>query len=149
MATGNTTRIEKALLSRAASLVLSPVRRIAWPGTAFTPITNEIYLSPGILWNTSERGELGPNAARRHRGIFQVNVRGPAVGNPETDAEVADAIIEWFDKQVIVNSGVTVRIGNFDGGNSVPSRGGAIPDAATGWRLIPVSIPFWCDIFPS
>ena len=149
MATGNTTRIEKALLSRLAALTLSPVRRVAWPGTSFTPVVNEIYLAPGILWNTSERGELGSNSARRHRGIFQVNVRGPMIGNPETDAEIADLIIEHFDRQVIVNSSVTVRIGNFDGGNAVPWRGQALPDATSGWRLIAVSVPFWSDIFPS
>lgn len=149
MATGNTTRIEKALLYRLSQLVLSPVRRFALPGVDFTPVVNEIYLAPGTLWNTSERGEVGPNAARRHRGIFQINVRGPALGNRETDAEIADLIIEHYDRQVIVYGGVTVRVGNFDGGQSVPYRGSAITDTTTGWRLIAVSVPFWCDIFPS
>ena len=31
--------------------------------------------------------------------------------------------------------GVTVRVGNFDGGHSVPSRGQALTDSASGWRL--------------
>ena len=146
-ATGNTTRIEGALFTRLASLTLTPARPIAWPGSGYEPVVGTIYLAPGILWNSSERGEIGSGAARRHVGIFQVNVRGPAIGNPETDAEIADQIIEHFDRQVITHNSVTVRIGSFNGGRSVPWRGGIITDA--GWRLIPVSIPFWCDVFPS
>ena len=146
-ATGNTTRIERALLTRLASLTLSPARPIAWPGASYTPTVGTIYLAPSILWNSSERGEIGSAAARRHVGIFQVNVRGPAIGNPETDAEIADRIIEHFDRQVITLNSITVRIGSFNGGRAVPWRGQAIPD--DGWRLIPVSIPFWSDIFPS
>jgi hypothetical protein len=146
-ATGNTTRIENALLYRLSTLVLDPVRRIAQPGDSFTPIVGEIYLAPGVLWNRSERGEIGGSAARRHIGILQVNVRGPALSaSPEPLAEVADAIIEWFDLQVVTRNSVTVRIGSFTGGPGVPWRGGVIIDA--GWALIPVSIPFWCDVFP-
>ena len=147
MANGATTRIEKALLDKLRLLTLSPVRRVAWPGMSFVPVIGEIYLAPGILWNTSERGEVGSQAARRHVGIFQVNVRGPAIGNPETDAEIADLIIEHFDREVISHNSVLVRIGSFTGGRAVPWRGGAITD--DGWRLIPVSIPFWCDVFPT
>lgn len=146
--TGNTARIERALHYRLSQLVLVPPRRVASPGEGFTPIVGEVYLASGTLWNTTERGELGPGAARRHRGIFQVNVRGPQAGNPEPQTEVADSIIEHFDRQVIALNSVTVRIGTFDGGGrAVPWRGSAITES--GWRLIPVSVPFWCDVFPS
>lgn len=145
--TGNTTRIEGALLYRLSQLGFSPARRVAWPGSAFVPAVGEIYLAPGTLWNGAERGEVGARAARRHVGIFQVNVRGPAIGFIETDAEIADRIIEHFDRQVIDRNGVIVRVGSFDGGRSVPWRGSAITEA--GWRLIPVSVPFWCDVFPT
>lgn len=145
--TGNTARIEAALLDRLKCLDLRPKRRVAWPGAGFAAKVGEIYLAPGILWNATERRELGAHAARRHVGIFQVNVRGPALAGDTEDAEVADAIIEHFDRQVINHSGVVVRIGSFSGGRSVPWRTGPMVDA--GWRLIPVSIPFWCDIFPT
>lgn len=146
-ATGNTARIERALHYRLSTLSLSPTRRIAQPGQVFTPVVSEIYLSPGFLWNSTERGEIGGQAARRHIGIFQVAVRGPDLGNVETQTEIADLIIEHFDRQVIAREGVTVRIGSFNGGRSVPWRGSAIIEG--GWRLVPVSVPFWCDVFPS
>lgn len=146
-ATGNTARIERALHYRLSTLTLSPTRRIAQPGQEFVPVVGEIYLAPGILWNSTERGEVGGQAARRHIGIYQVNVRGPALGNVEPQTEIADLIIEHFDRQIITREGVTVRIGSFNGGRAVPWRGSAITDA--GWRLVPVSTPFWCDIFPS
>jgi hypothetical protein len=145
--TGNTAKIERALRYRLSTLTLSPTRRFADEGQNFTPIKGEIYLDPGTLWNPSERGEIGARAPRRHVGIYQVALYGPASGNPETETEIADLIIEWFDRQVITLNGVTVRVGSFDGGRSVPWRGSAI--VQDGWRLIPVSIPFWCDIFPS
>lgn len=144
--TGNTTRIEDALFFRLGQLMLTPTRRIAWPGSSFTPVVGEIYLAAGVLWNRIDRSEIGSAAAARHVGIFQVNVRGQAIGSPATDAEVVDAIINHFDRQTITHNSVTVRIGSFDGGRSAPWRGGAIAD--DGWRMIPVSIPFWCDIFP-
>lgn len=145
--TGNTTRIEGALLYRLSTLVLTPPRRIAWPGLAFTPVVGEIYLAVGFLWNGIERGETGSRAARRHYGIFQVNVTGPSVAGVEPDAEVADKIIEHFDRQVINRNDVIVRVGSFSGGRSVPWRGSTVVE--TGWRLIPVSVPFWCDVFPT
>jgi hypothetical protein len=145
--TGNTTRIEGALLDKLRTLVLNPARPVAWPGTTYTPVVGTIYLAPGFLWNSTERGETGSQSARRHVGIFQVNVRGPAIGNPETDAEIADRIIEHFDRQVIPHNSVIVRIGSFNGGRAVPWRGGALTE--DGWRLIAVSIPFWCDVFPT
>lgn len=145
--TGNTARIERALHRRLSQLALSPSRRVASPGEAFVPVVGEIYLASGTLWNNTERGEVGASAPKRYRGVFQVNVRGPHIGNPEPQTEVADAIIEHFDRQVITLNSVTVRIGSFDGGRSVPWRGSAIVDG--GWRLIPVSVPFWCDVFPT
>jgi hypothetical protein len=145
--TGNTTRIERALHYRLSTLTFSPTRRIASPGEAFVPVVGEIYLQSGTLWNNTGRAELGTDAPKRFRGIFQVNVRGPEIGNPEPQTEIADAVIEHFDRQVITLNGVTVRIGAFDGGRAVPWRGSAVIDG--GWRLIPVSIPFWCDVFPT
>jgi len=146
-ATGNTARIERALMYRLSTLTLSPTRRIAQPGQDFTPVAGEIYLAPGFLWNSTERGEVGSQSARRYIGIFQIAVRGPAIANVEPQTEVADAFIDHFDRQVITRESVTVRIGSFNGGRSVPWRGSAIIEG--GWRLVPVSVPFWCDIFPS
>lgn len=144
---GNTGKIENALLYKLGALTLDPTRRVAWPDDDFTPVTGEIYLTPGVLWNNSERGEIGTGAAIRHRGIFQVILRGPQIGSPSTDANVADLIIAHFDRATITRNAVTVRIGSFDGGRAVPWRGAAIPE--NGWRMIPVSIPFWCDVFPT
>lgn len=145
--TGNTARIEDALLGRLASLVLAPARRVAWPDIVFEPVVGEVYLAPGTLWNSAERGEVGPGAARRYVGIFQVLVRGPISGTSVPQKEAADSIIEHFDRQNLAYDGLIVRIGSFNGGRAVPWRGGALVDA--GWRLIPVSVPFWCDVFPS
>ena len=144
---GSTTRIENALKFRLSGLTLSPIRRVAWPGTAFTPEMSEIYLAPVVLWNRSERGEVGAAAALRHVGILQVDVRGPALADDEPQTEVVDSVIEWFDRQVITRNSVIVRIGSFNGGLAVCSRSGAI--VSDGWRQISVSIPFWCDVFPS
>jgi hypothetical protein len=145
--TGNSARIETALQYRLRTLELDPVRRIAWADSAFQPIADEIYLEPGTLWNPTQRGEIGTRAPKRYVGIFQVLVHGPVLGDQNAQKEVADAIIEWFDRQVITRNDVTVRIGSFEGGRSVPWRGSSIVQGA--WRLIPVSIPFWCDVFPT
>jgi hypothetical protein len=145
--TGATSKIEDALLAHLAELTLTPARRVAWPDTKFDPLGGEVYLTPSVLWNDSERGEIGPGAARRHVGILQVATYGPLAGDTVPQKEVVDAVIEHFDRENFTRNSVTVRIGSFTGGRGVPSRSSSMTD--DGWRLIAVSIPFWCDVFPA
>lgn len=152
MPTGKTSSIEDALHYRLRQLTLSPTRRVAWPKEPFTPTIasdgqGEIFLRPTVFWNETERGEIGPGAARRHMGIYQIEVRAPTGLRSFAQEEIADLLIEHFDRQVISRNGLLVRIGTFNGGPAVPWRTTPIPDGA--WQTIPVSCPFWCDAFPS
>lgn len=144
--TGKTASIANALKYRLGQLTLSPTRRIAWPNIAFVPVDGEIYLEPRFLPNTADYGAVGANAPRRHRGLYQVGVRGPALTpTPEAQDEVADAVIDHFAGQTISRNGVSVRIGSFDGSSGLPYRGSALTQS--GWSIIPVTIPWWCDTF--
>lgn len=144
--TGKTAAIANALKYRLSTLTLSPVRRIAWPNAAFAPVAGEIYLEPTVLPNRTDYGAVGANAPRRHQGLYQISVRGPAITpTPEVQDEIADLIIEHFEAETIISNGVTVRIGSFDGSPGLPYRVSALIES--GWRNIPVTIPWWCDTF--
>lgn len=142
--TGKTASISDALSDRLRQLTLSPPRRVAWPGMVFTASVGEIYLEPRLLPNTTDFGAVGVNAPRRHRGLYQVTVYGPAIAaSPEPQDEIVDRVIEHFVAQTITRNGVTVRIGSFDGSPSVPYPSSAL--IAKGWRSVAVTIPWWCD----
>lgn len=144
--TGKTASIGNALNYQLAQLTLSPARRIAWPNASFTPVANEIYLRPRFMPNRTDHAAVGVNAPSRHRGIYQIEVVGPArTPAPETQDEVVDAVIEHFKGQTIARNGVRVRIGSFDGSPGIPYRGSSL--TVKGWAEIAVTIPWWCDTF--
>lgn len=145
MTTGRTASIEDALLYHLSVLILAPAWPIAWPNLAFTPQIGQAYLEPRFLPNVTDRAGAGTNAARRHRGLFQVTCFGTENTGSAPSSEVADAIIEHFGPDVVIDrNGVRVRIGSFDGSSSVPYRSQGFNE--NGWWVVPVTIPWWCDI---
>lgn len=139
---GNQAIIREALDYWLSTLVTEPPSRVAWPNLTFKPSMNEVYLSPSYLPNRTDWGGV-TTAFRRHRGIYQVSVRGPVDVGPIPLAEIADKVIELFTAQNIVRNGITVRIGSFDGTEGVPYQSPEL--IAGGWRVIPVTIPWWAD----
>lgn len=142
---GKNSIIREALDYRLSTLVLSPVRRVFYEGSVSAPATGEICLVTHYMPNGTDFGSVGANAPRRHRGIYQIDVKGPTNGGPIPQSEVVDAVIEHFISQYITRNGLTVRIGTFDGGPSVPSAAPELTE--NGWTTIPVSVPWWCDTF--
>ena len=143
---GNSSKIENTLYYHLGQLTLVPTRNIAWPDINYTPVEGEIFLEPSVLWNNTDLAEIGTGAADRYVGILTVGVKGPVVVDSLPEKEVADSVIAHYNRTVITRNSITVRIGSFVGGNNVPWRGASFTD--NGWRIIPVSIPFWCDITP-
>lgn len=160
MTTGKLTSIEESLNYFLSTLVLSPTRRIAFPGDTFEPIANEIYLRPSFIPNRTDFGGVGVGAPRRHAGLYQVDVVGPVNVGVVTQSEIGDLIIEFFIQKVIIRNGIRVRIGAFDGNTSLPYRSPALVGGSNqafgtsnrsvkelGWFVVPVTIPWWCDTF--
>lgn len=140
---GKLSGIEDALNFRLSQLVLVPVRRVAWPSISFIATIGELYLEPSFMPNRSQVAEIG--LMRRHVGIYQIIVRGPINTDLAPLTEIADLIIEHFFDVTIVRNGLTVRVGSFDGGQSLPYRMSAFPNE--GWRALPVTVPWYCDTF--
>lgn len=144
--TGTTTSIEDALLWHLSVLVLAPVVPVAWPDIPFTPVVGTPYLEPTVLPNKTDFAGVGVGSPHRHFGLLQVNVHGPQGQGSAPTSEIADQIMEHFAPDtVIARNGVRVRIGAFDGGTAVPYRSQGFN--GNGFRVIPVTIPYWCDIF--
>ena len=136
--TGLESKIDNALMARLAGLTLSPVRRVAWPGTDFTPNSGEIYLAPTVLPNTTTQASLGYDGVNRHQGLFQVSVWSPLASPMIPALEVASAVAAHFKRGTVLTfEGITVRV------SAPPSRAPAIPDGA--WRQIPITIPYLTD----
>lgn len=142
---GNLASIEDALMTYLGTLVLSPTVPVAWPDMPFTPTPGQTYLEPLFLPNQTDLAAIGTGAPERHRGLLQVMVHGVLGQGAIVNAEIADAVIEHFKYQLIDASGVRVRIGSYDGGPGVPWRTAAIRSDVS--SNIPVTIPWWCDIF--
>ena len=139
-------KIKSALNYHLSQLVLSPVHQVAWDNTSYTPVIGTPYLAPVVLPNRTDRGGVGTNAPRRHRGLYQVLVYGAEAVGDIAGTEIADRIIEHFGPDtVIAYDGVRVRIGTFDGGASVGYVSNAFNE--DGWRITPVTIPWWSDVF--
>lgn len=135
--------IEAALHDKLKSVIASftPVPPVAWPNKSYQPVVGTSFLMPRFFPNDSDWGELGQRLTR-HRGLYQVTVRGP-IDSGNKDAAVADNIIAGFKAAVCELGGVRVRIGSFDGTPGVPYRQGAFEDGS--WNLTPVTIPWWSD----
>jgi len=141
--TGKLSGIEDALHYRLNALGLSAP--IAWPGAAFQPVVGQTYVAPSILPNRTDYAAVGSNSPRRHRGLYQVIIYSPINEGSLPAAEIADQIIEQFAGVTIDKNSLRVRIGSFDGSPALPYRGTSLDQ--DGWRLTPVTIPWWCDTF--
>lgn len=133
--------IEEALLDY---LRIMPAQTlvIAWPNSIYTPVEGVSYLIPRFLPNRSDYAAIGGNSPKRHRGLFQVSIRG-AIGSGTADASVADTIGAYYAGKIIAFETARVRIGSFDGSPGLPYRTAAIRDGT--WNLTPVTIPWWSD----
>lgn len=146
MTTGKTASIEDALLARLGTLVTTPPCQFAWPSIDYTPAQGQPYLLPSVMPNRTDEGGLGAGAPERHLGLFQVTVYAPSGSGVAPASELADQVIAHFPRgSVIVGSGVRVRVGSFNGSSGVPYRSQGYSE--NGWTVVPVTIPYWCDIF--
>lgn len=142
---GKTASIEDAMLYHLSLLVLTPAVPIAAANLAFAPTLGQPYLEVSFLPNQTDRAGVGINAPRRHRGLLQVTVYGKEFDGSLPTSEIADSVIEHFAPDTVIDrNGVRVRIGSYDGSASVPYRSQGFND--DGWRIVPVTIPWWCDI---
>lgn len=145
MATGKNSRIAAALNTHLAALVLTPVHAIAWENKTYTRVIGTPFLEPSVLPNRTDVAAIGANAPRRHRGIYQVAVYGAQNVGEIPGTEIADRIVEHFAHgSVLAYESVRVRIGSFDGSPGVPYVSNAFNE--DGWRITPVTIPYWCDV---
>jgi hypothetical protein len=142
---GKNTGISEALNYHLSQLALSPTRNISWPNLSFTPSAGEIYLEPTFIPNRANY--IGLNTSiRRISGLYQINVFGPTKVSPVPQDEIADLVVEHYLGARINRNNVLVRVGLSDGGGSgsgVPYASPAI--IADGWRMVPVTVPWWCD----
>ncbi|MGE3845143.1 MAG: phage tail terminator-like protein, partial [Vicinamibacterales bacterium] len=146
MATGLNARIAAALHTRLNTLVLTPVHQIAWENKPYTRVIGTPFLAPAFLPNRTDFGAVGTNAPRRHRGLYQVLVYGAENVGEVPGIEIGDRIVEHFTPgSVIAEESVRVRIGSFDGSVGVGYLSNAFNE--DGWRITPVTIPWWCDTF--
>lgn len=146
MTTGITASIENALLTFLGTLVTTPACEIAWPGLPYQENVGTSYLRPSVLPNRPDLAGVGVGAAERHYGLFQVLVHADTALGAVTASEIADQVRTHMKLGTVIDAnGVRVRIGTFNGGNGVPWVSQGIN--TNGFRVVPVTIPYWCDIF--
>ena len=145
MATGINAKIRAALHGYLGTLTLSPVHAVAWDNRTYKRVIGTPFLEPVVLPNKTDRAGVGMNAPRRHRGLYQVTVYSVEDVGDIASTEIADAIIEHFGPNVVIDrEGVRVRIGSYDGGDGVAYAGRSFNE--NGWRVTPVTVPWWCDV---
>lgn len=107
--------IEKALLDRVVSLVLSPVLLVAWPNRPFPgkdssgvaiakPLT---YLAVSILPNNNTRFLLDGSGPSMYQGILQIVVVSPLDKGTQTPTRIAGLVAEHFPADMALFSGGT------------------------------------------
>lgn len=141
--TGKLTIIQEALDYFLSTISMTGINGIAVKGATFQPVVDTIFLRSSFLPNRTQLGELGTGAARRHVGLFQVDVRAFEIANPLAQTQIVDRVIDHFWRQTISRNGLIVRIGSFDGAHSVPFPSPEYEDAP--WTVIPVTVPWWAD----
>lgn len=128
--------IRQALETRL--LELDDTIPIAWENVSFTP-PSTIYQRAFILLATTSNPTFG-DAHARESGIFQVSVVAPNGGGSAEAIEQAERIRNWFPRGLSLPKGdILVRILN------TPSVAPAIYETKN--YVIPVSIPFMCDVY--
>jgi hypothetical protein len=115
----------------------SPVLRVAYTLVPFTPTATETYLADFHLPANPFNPDISIKRTR-FVGIYQVDVNGPAAGNPVTLRTLADAVATHFPRNLqLQGAGIVVRI------DAVSAVGPALPDTAR--TKIPVSIRYRAD----
>ena len=104
-------KIEAALLSRVASLSLTPARQIAYPNTPFTPAVGTAYIQVLHFPNRATRLFLKGSDPHFRQGILQLTVVAPLHGGPQAATKIAGEIAEHFPADLALYSeGLKVRI---------------------------------------
>lgn len=128
--------IRNALEIRLAELDIDIVT--AWENVSLVP-PNEMYQRAYLLPAGTNNPDFG-NGLSRETGILQVSVVAPQGTGPSDCIAQAELIRTWFPRGLsLVNSGLTVII------SKTPSIAPAIYEEKN--YVIPVSIPFYCDVY--
>ena len=140
------TGIEEALHHWLSTLAFTPALDIAWPAQVYKPVLGTPYLEPDFMPNKPEYGAIGVNAPERARGLYQILVHDAENQGSLIPARKADKLIEHFKPPLVIErNSIRVRMGSYDASSPLPWRGRAHSEA--GWCTVPVSIPWWCDVF--
>jgi hypothetical protein len=124
--------IAELMFARLATLVLSPVLPVSYPGLAFTAPSGP-YLRADFIPNRTDNLGLAHDARVRHQGILQVMAIYPVGQGVMTSTNTGGLIASHFAKGTILyGSGVQLKV------YAKPSVGGPIiePDKIN----VPVSI---------
>lgn len=135
----STNAVRAALEARLATWAAarSPVLRIAWQNTPFTPASGETYLQPFLLPAETDSADLKGDH-RAYRGVFQVSITAPINAGVGAALGVAAELNTLFPVNGrYTSAGVTTQIiGPASAGPAIQE-----PDRLT----IPVSIPYRAD----
>lgn len=102
-------KIQKALGTRVASLVLSPPLPVAWPNKSFS--APPPYLRVDYFRNRNERIAIKGSAPHRRLGILQISVVAPLNAGPDAALSIAGRVAEHFPADLVLDyDGISVRI---------------------------------------
>ena len=118
---------------------LSPSIATVKENTAYTPVKGTVYQRVFVLMAQTENPTLG-DGFKRERGIFQVNLHYPEFVGSGTSTARAELIKTLFKRGTTMNSG-TLRV-MID--RSPYTSQGLNSD---GFFVLPVSIPFFADVY--
>lgn len=127
------TDISIALDTQLGTLSSSPP--VAWPNSAYTPVTGTTYIRPTLLPASSEIATIGlTTSTDLNTGIYQVDVFTEAGTGKSAGMVMADLVADHFKRDTnLVYNGRTVTIKNV-------SQSPANTD--NGWFQIPVNIEY-------
>jgi hypothetical protein len=131
------TAISEALLGRLEAMVLSPPLPVAFPGRAFDPPDDVMWLKAALL--PAEPQGIGRDSTNSnvHRGLLQVNVFYPADTAEIQAIVIADQVIAHFAYGTeVLEGGFLVEV------SRAPWRSASVEDKP--WQMIPVRIPYQC-----
>jgi hypothetical protein len=102
-------KIEAALGSRVAILVLAPPLPVAWPNNVFA--SPPPYLRVDFFRNRNERIAIKGSAPHRRPGILQITAVTPLNVGPATATSIAGRVAEHFPADLLLDyDGISVRI---------------------------------------
>jgi hypothetical protein len=128
-------KIEAALGTRVASLVLSPALAVAWPNNVFPSALP--YLRVDFFRNRNERISIKGSNPHRRLGILQVTVVTALNAGPSVATGIAGRVAEHFPADLVLDyDGISVRI------EAAPDVLSAVKEDAS-WDT-PVSIRYEC-----